>query len=244
MLNDFISLSYPPTPFIHTLRQITVPQFPWLRLTEIRFALHHFDDSLFALLAIDPPAHLGKSVKKRRAEYLASRYAARSALAAAGVDDFLLLNDEQRAPIWPPGFCGSLSHTSQRAVIITAAAQPGRRIGVDAEQTMQAESARELSEMIVSASELQRLKQCGLPLAQALTLTFSLKESLYKALFPVLRQFMDFHSAEIVGLEGETGRAQLRLTRDFSAELQAGRLFSGYFQQQQDEITTLIIDEL
>ncbi|MFS2224458.1 4'-phosphopantetheinyl transferase family protein [Pantoea sp. B65] len=226
------------------MQEISLQGFPWLHLTEIRFDLHHFDDTLFALCDIDPPTHLNKAVKKRRAEYLASRYAARRALATFGIKDFLLQNDQQRAPVWPAGICGSLSHTAERAVIITAAARPQRWIGVDAERVIPTESAGELCDIIASASEQQVLKQCGLSLAQALTLTFSLKESLYKALFPLLRQFMDLHSAEIVALDGRTGRAQLRLTRDFNQQLQAGRLFNGYFQQQQDEITTWVIDDL
>ncbi|WP_437609812.1 4'-phosphopantetheinyl transferase family protein [Erwinia sp. V71] len=232
-----------PTPFILSLQQNSLADFPWLNLTEIRFAPQHYDDALFSLLECPFPAHLQQAVRKRRAEYLASRYAARTALASAGIADFLLLNDHQRAPIWPAGICGSLSHSEQRAVLLTAAARPQRWIGIDTEQLMSRERAAELSEVIITARERQWLQHSDISLALGVTLAFSLKESLYKALYPALRQFMDFHSAEVVMLDQENGRASLKLTRDFRAEFSAGRQFAGYFRQQQDEITTYIVDD-
>lgn len=244
MFNPFSAIAFPASRFISQLQQTTLLANPWLSLTEIRFDVQQFYPALFAFYHIPQPAHLSQAVIKRRAEYLASRYAARVALASSGIVDFTLENDADRAPMWPRGIIGSLSHTAQRAVIISAADRPQRLAGVDVEQLMKADNALELSEMIVSASELHHLRQCGLPLTTALTLAFSLKESLYKALYPHLRQFMDFHSAEVTKLDGETGEACLRLTRSFSAEFPAGRQFSGYFQQQQDEIITLVADEI
>ncbi len=238
-----MQLCWQPTPFIASLQQQPLADFPWLKLTEIHFATQHYDDALFALLNCPFPAHLQKAVSKRRAEYLASRYAARIALASEGVADFVLLNDPQRAPIWPAGFCGSLSHSAQRAVLLTAAARPQRWIGIDTESLMSAERAAELAEVIVTARERQWLRQSEIPQAYAITLAFSLKESLYKALYPALRQFMDFHSAEVVELDVAQGRASLMLTRGFNAEFPAGRRFSGYFRQQQDEITTFVVDD-
>jgi len=244
MFTPFTAVDYPASRFISQLRQTTLHDFPWLSLTEIRFDLQQFDSALFSFYAIPQPAHLSQAVNKRRAEYLASRYAARIALTSLGISDFLLDNDADRAPIWPAGIIGSLSHTAQRAVIVCAAARPQRMAGVDVELLMKADSALELSEIIVSADELIYLKQCGIPLTSALTLAFSLKESLYKAVYPQLRQFMDFHSAEVTALNGETGQARLRLTRDFSREFPAGCQFIGYFQQQQDEIITLVVDDV
>ena len=244
MFTPFSAVVYPANPFISQLRQTTLHAFPWLSLTEIRFDLQQFDPALFGLYQIPPPPHLSKAVTKRRAEYLASRYAARIALASMGIHDFILENDADRAPIWPAGIIGSLSHTAQRAVIICAADRPQRLAGVDVEQLMKADTALEVSDSIVSADELDYLQQCGIPLTTAITLAFSLKESLYKALYPRLRQFMDFHSAEVIELDGETGQARLRLTRSFSTEFPAGRQFSGYFQQQQDEIITLVVDDM
>ena len=149
-----MQLLWQSTPFILALQQQTLPAFPWLRLTEIRFAPQHYDDALFTQLNFPFPVHLQKAVSKRRAEYLASRYAARIALASEGVEDFVLLNDPQRAPIWPAGFCGSLSHSAQRAVLLTAAARPQRCIGIDTESLMSAERAAELAEVIVTGREL------------------------------------------------------------------------------------------
>lgn len=243
MFTPFTAIAYPSAAFITRLCRTTLQDSPWLNLTEIRFDIQQFENTLFACYHIREPAHLHRAVKKRRAEYLASRYAARVALASAGIADFLLENDSDRAPVWPPGVLGSLTHSANRAVVITAAAAPQRRIGVDAEQLISESAAAGLSEMILSLSERHYLAQIAIPFPQALTLCFSLKESLYKALYPELRQFMDFHSAEVTELAPETGRASLRLTRRFGAEFPAGRQFTGYFHQQGHEVLTLVIDE-
>ncbi len=240
MLDPFIEIDPPQGDFITQLRQSTLCALPWMRLTEIRFALAHFDHSLFARYGIAPPAFLDKAVAKRRAEYLASRYAARIALSEFGIADFLLANDVDRAPRWPKGIVGSLTHTAERAVIITAPADSDYQVGVDAEKLIDPAKALELCAMIVCGSELEFLKQRGIPLALALTLAFSLKESLFKALYPVLRQFIDFHAAELIDVDITAGRATLALRHSLGEKFPAGRLFSGYFTQQQGEVLTVI----
>lgn len=243
MFNPYTAVACPPCGFITRLNQTRLSAAPWLSVTDVRFDIQQFEHGLFDKLAIREPAHLNQAVNKRRAEYLASRYAARVAMASSGIADFLLENDSERAPIWPPAMLGSLTHCTGRAVVITAPAASQRRIGVDVEQTISESSASGLSEMVISLPERDYLARCRLPFPLALTLCFSLKESLYKALFPELRQFMDFHSAEIVQLEPETGRASLRLTRSFGEKFPAGRLFNGYFHQQHEQILTIIADD-
>lgn len=241
MLTPFIAVDYPKSDFIQQLHQSSLLDFPWLRLTEIRFDLQQYDSSLFAAYGLSLPSHLDRAVNKRRAEYLASRYAARIALQAYGVAGFVLQNDVDRSPIWPDSIVGALTHTSGRAVIITAPFESRHHVGVDVEKLIAESTARELSRMIASESEMLYLHQCDVPFATALTLAFSLKESLYKALYPRLKQFIDFHAAEVVHVDFKTGQAVLQLTECLSDELTAGRQFTGYFQQQQDEVLTIVL---
>lgn len=240
MLNPFTAIDLPPGDFIFQLRQSTLCALPWIRLIEVRFELRHFDHSLFALYGLASPAYLDKAVARRRAEYLASRYAARIALSEFGITDFLLSNDVERAPVWPTGIVGSLTHTGGRAVIITAAADVDYQIGVDVEKLIDPAKARELCSMIVSESELDFFKQRGISLDLALTLAFSLKESLFKALYPVLRQFIGFHAAGVIDLDIAAGCATLELTQSLSEQYPAGRQFKGYFAQERGEVLTVI----
>ncbi len=241
MFTDFSRLALPDAPFFDLLHQARLSDHPAVILTEIRFTLTHFDERLFEQCQIRAPKNLANAVKKRRAEYLASRYAARQAMASLGIVDFLLANDASRAPVWPPAVIGSLSHSHQRAVVL-ATTSP-LLSGIDVENVMDGKTAESLHEAIISHEELQLLARLDLPFATALSLVFSLKESLYKAIYPQLKQFMDFHSAAVTMVDINTGRALLRLTQTAAAAFPAGREFAGRFQLQQHEILSFVVSE-
>jgi 4'-phosphopantetheinyl transferase EntD len=64
-----------------------------------------------------PPCHpreaeqVAAAVFRRRQEYAAGRYCARRALSGLGIEGFILLNGPDRAPIWPTGVAGAITHT-------------------------------------------------------------------------------------------------------------------------------------
>ncbi|WP_052673404.1 4'-phosphopantetheinyl transferase family protein [Rouxiella chamberiensis] len=242
MLTPLIAVPHSRSAFIRSLQQGTLRELPWLMWTEVQFDLSHYDNALFAQYSLNQPAHLHRAVGKRRGEYLASRLAARTALQCYGIADFFLENDADRAPVWPQGIVGSLTHTATRAVILTARADCRHHVGVDAENLLKASSAQELASMIVGETEEALLQRCEMPWAAALTLAFSLKESLYKALYPHLKQFMSFHSARVIELNGETGHALLQLTSTLDEDYPAGRVFRGYFAWQEEHVLTVVVN--
>lgn len=210
-------------------------------LIQARFDLTQFDNHLFAACKIPFPESLNKAVTKRRAEYFASRVCVRYALSQLGIEGFLLTNDRDRAPIWPQGIIGSLSHTHHCISLLLAKATSEKILGVDCEQIMQQQTAEEMQSMIVTAQEMAVLRHSGLPFSTALTVAFSLKESLYKALFPQLRTFMNFDAAEIISCTANAERVTLRLTQTFAAGFAAGREFCGRVLLEQDEVLSWII---
>lgn len=214
---------------------------PDVMLLQARYHLQNYSEALFRDFALPLPAHLQKAVKKRRAEYLASRVCVRYGLCLLGIDNYVLGNDADRAPLWPAGFSGSLSHTHQRISLLLAPVNSGKLLGIDCEQLIRPETAKEMQEMIINAEESDILQHSGLPFATALTLAFSVKESLYKAIFPRLREFMDFSSAEIVDYSPAAGTIVLKLARTFSREFPVGRLFTGHVQPGQDEVLSWIV---
>ncbi|WP_312241435.1 4'-phosphopantetheinyl transferase superfamily protein [Pantoea sp.] len=203
-----------------------------------RFDSRCFYDALSDALALPFPAPLTQAVRKRRAEYLASRYLAREVIQRLGRPGFILGNAADRSPCWPDGIAASLSHSDGIAVL--AATRQPICLGIDVERTMTTESAEETADILMTRAEKQRLRQLALPFAEAATLLFSLKESLYKALWPVLHQPMDFHQAELVEVDLAGLRARLRLTHDFSETFCSGRLLEGRFHCQDDRVITLV----
>ena len=77
-------------------------------------------------------AYAGILVVGRRREYLAGRLAARTALQTLGADD-LVVGRNDSAPVWPIGYCGSISHSAELAVAIVARSRHWRALGIDIE---------------------------------------------------------------------------------------------------------------
>lgn len=167
-----------------------------------------------------------RAVDKRRREFAAGRVLARRALAELGAPDGPLLAAEGgRAPVWPAGFVGSISHTSDYAAAAAARADEVMALGIDVEDwsrfrdrlegaiLSQAEIARELSGLEGEARQI------------AMGLLFSAKEAFYKCQHPLTAVRLGFHDAEVeMDLAG--GGFRLTLLRE-AGPLAAGLSVEG-----------------
>lgn len=160
-----------------------------------------FDPGTFAphdILWLPHHQQLANCARKRQMEHLAGRIAAACALKAAGVKGVPGTGD-QRQPLWPAPWSGSISHCGTRALAVVA----DRPVGIDIENVFTPALAAELESSIIRPPERAVLKASGLPFELALTLAFSAKESGFKAL-PLAQQpgtgFMHFR---ITGIEGQ-----------------------------------------
>ena len=136
--------------------------------------------------------------------------------------------DEDGVPLWPAGTVGSITHGAGRAAAMVALARDWRGLGIDLEKHLSAERAARLAGEILTPAELQRAE--GLDpeaFAQRVTLTFSLKESLFKALYPLVLTRFYFHDAELLAVDGATAR--LRLLLDLHADWPRGSELDGHF---------------
>ena len=96
-----------------------------------------------------------------------------------------------------------------------------------------------MAAQILTPTELQRLAQ--LPTAEHATrisLTFSLKESLFKALYPLVQQRFYFQQAEL--LFAAEGQAELQLLTDLSPHWPAGSRCSGQFVDLGEQLLSLV----
>lgn len=150
--------------------------------------------------------------RKRQAEHLAGRIAAAYALREVGEKRLPAIGD-QRQPLWPTPWFGSISHCGQRALAVIA----DRPVGVDIERRFTPQLAAELESSIISPAEKTALLHSGLPFLLALTLAFSAKESGFKAWSSHASGLPGFHSARIVALT--TQQIHLRFTASFSLQL-------------------------
>ena len=207
-----------------------------------RFDPQTYHDALAVEWSIPLPARLQQAVSKRRAEYLASRILVRSVIAELGIADFILTNAPDRSPLWPTGIQASLSHSA--GVVVVAATRQPCAVGVDVEQLMSESTAQETATLLMNEQEQQLLRTLPVSFSAAATLLFSLKESLYKALWPQLRQPMDFLDAALVSVDFAQQRATLRLTQHFGERFARGMLLEAGFMWQENQVITLVTHRL
>jgi enterobactin synthetase component D len=224
-----------------------VPQLPLLALpASARSAGVLVEDHrrvIAALSQLSPHGMPERAVDKRRAEFLAGRYAAQLALRELGVEQLPARNDDG-SPRWPIDVVGSITHGANRALCVVARRSELRGVGIDAERLMTEDSKVELRHRICTPQELRSLVEL-LPLAEheLVSLAFSAKESLYKCLYPEVGHFMDLHAAAVVAAvgDGAHGELTLELAEDWSGEFRSGQRFRALFHKSEQHVETAVL---
>ena len=102
------------------------------------------------------------------------------------------------------------------------------------------ERSQRLRGEILTAGERQRLEQLEPGLhAWLVTLTFSAKESLFKALYPLVGQRFYFQDAELLDWD-PAGRLRLGLLRDLGDEWRVGAQLEGQFGMLGEQLLTVV----
>ncbi len=134
----------------------------------------------------------------RVAEFAGGRLAARRAMARLGLARAPIPMGADRAPVWPDGIVGSISHAQGLCLAVVARAQDFLSLGIDVEGD--APLATDLIPEICLPEELAPLPKSARPaLAKRL---FSAKEAAYKAHYPLASQVFGFHGLAVNLTEG------------------------------------------
>lgn len=170
-----------------------------------------------ALAAADPRAPAppllpgetaGRAVDKRLREFAAGRQAARSAMAALGLPAVPLPMGADRAPHWPAGVLGSITHTDTACLAAVALSDAVQGVGIDLEPDGRLDP--DLWDTILLPAEVMALPRDGA--GQAALLVFAAKEAAYKAQYALTRSLIDFHALQVT-LGPSTFTAQWQITR-------------------------------
>ena len=210
---------------------------PGAELISTAFDPARLSDSDFARAGIVPVS----GVAKRQSEHLAGRLCAREALRRVTGQATTPGVGEDRAPQWPAGTCGSITHSHNRAAAIVAPTRQWRSLGIDLERMMPPQRAERLAAEILTPQELQRIAHLD-PEQRAwqISLTFSLKESLFKALYPLVLKRFYFQDAELLWIDPEQRRARLRLLLDLDDAYRAGCELPALYAEWDDRLLSLV----
>jgi enterobactin synthetase component D len=223
-------------------RELAVCPFPLRRVGfhSIAGLPAEFDDSLYVQNRIDLPDRVAHSVMRRRKEFYFGRLCAREAVRQI-MPDFIgqIEIGEGGRPLFPAGIAGSITHDANRAAAICQPAEYGR-LGLDMEPVMTSESAAELWQQIAMPNELALASWRNATEALRLTLIFSAKEALFKAIYADILHIADFHTSAVVEVEMPAGRMVLRLEEDLGGPWCRGRKVAASFLVDADRVLTLV----
>jgi 4'-phosphopantetheinyl transferase EntD len=166
------------------------------------------DDDAGPLHPSEEPA-VARAVASRRAEFTTGRACARAALAALGAPAGAVPVGEERAPVWPAGVVGSITHTRGFRGAAVAWRSAVRSVGIDAEvHDVLPDGVLDVVSSETERALLERLSAAR-PDVSWDRLLFSAKESVYKTWFPLTGRWLGFEDAELV--PGEDGTFTARL---------------------------------
>jgi enterobactin synthetase component D len=167
-------------------------------LVELAFDPLRYDPALYTAYAIDPPPQLLSMARKRQADYLAGRISTALALQELHLPSHAIRTGTDRAPIWPYGLAGAISHSHGRAASLVTHA-PNQLCGIDLEAIATGTALEAIFAKCLSQREasLARTALNTTPEIAA-TLLFSAKESIFKALYPRVERFFGFGAAELL----------------------------------------------
>lgn len=147
---------------------------------------------------------------KRRAEVTQGRTAARNALAQLGFAvPAPILRGDRGQPLFPEGYRGSISHCEGIAIAAVATANSLESLGVDI-QRKSARFSRELSQQFASESESEWIHEFESLRIQRACAIFSAKESIFKALYPIVQSWFGFDGAVLDSIDSENFEARVR----------------------------------
>ncbi|MCG3734851.1 4'-phosphopantetheinyl transferase family protein [Vibrio cincinnatiensis] len=190
--------------------------------------------------SLTQPDDLLSAVTKRQAEFMAGRVAACDALQAAGVTPQMLSVGKHRAPQWPEGVVGSISHNENLALAVAQYVDNGTLLlGADVESWIDAHSLSLIQTAIADPQEAAILDSLSLSTTQRITTLFSAKESLFKALYPRVRRYLDFQDSRLIFWNEPASYLLLQLTHTAKKYIGDGRIFRVDYQWNEEAVVTL-----
>jgi 4'-phosphopantetheinyl transferase EntD len=159
-----------------------------------------------------------RAVESRRVLFALGRAAARDALLELGLDGVGIGRGVGGEPLWPSGVVGAISHSQDVAVAVVGRRTDYAGLGIDVEEPARGPTAR-AARLVCRPNEMAWADpELG---TRRLTMLFSAKEAVFKALYPIERVWLGFADAELTWIE-ERGAFEAEVLRSVGHAYPAG----------------------
>jgi len=195
-----------------------------------------YTDTLFDTLGIPCPPNIAHAALRRKADYLAGRAIALAAMKVLDVSPAPITTSPSRAPIWPEGLAGSISHARGRCACLLSQ-DTDQSYGVDTEALAQGKSLTAILSETLTAKDRVTITQGTLSPATNATLAFSAKETLFKAFYPQVGCHFGFDTAELTTAPTQD-QITLRLTTDLTSSLTKGQSWTLHTHLSDNHVLT------
>lgn len=190
---------------------------------------------------LEHPLKIAQARVERKNEYLCGRVLAQAVLNHHFGLDQLITSMHEPLPIWPTHVLGSISHSKNK--LIVALSNNAVYLGIDIEHWVTSEFAQESAHLVLTPSEfdLWKSKACEFfDFAHYVSLIFSIKESLYKAIYPTAKQYIDFLEASIFDINFENQTLTLIFLPEIQQRYQLLEQYQGGWTVEQNHIMTWV----
>ncbi|MBJ9425484.1 4'-phosphopantetheinyl transferase family protein [Acinetobacter seifertii] len=190
---------------------------------------------------LEHPLKIAQARVERKNEYLCGRVLVQAVLNHHFGLDQPITSMHEPLPIWPSHVLGSISHSQNK--LIVALSCHAVYLGIDIEHWVTSEFAQESADLVLTPSEfdLWKSKACEFfEFARYVSLIFSIKESLYKAVYPTAKQYIDFLEASIVDINFENQTLTLTFLPEIQQRYQLLEQYQGGWVVEQDHIMTWV----
>lgn len=186
-------------------------------------------------LFAEEAASMRRAVPRRYREFAAGRAAAREAAERLGITAGAIPMGADRAPLWPEGLVGSISHCDRCCLAAVAPSWAAASIGLDVEEDTPLDA--DLIAVICTPAERNWLAtQPRAEVNHLAKLIFSAKECAYKCQYPLTGRIFGFDGLEIA-LAPDRGEFTAHFLMEIGTFAPGCRLF-GRFQRRQGLIVT------
>ncbi|MGA4991457.1 4'-phosphopantetheinyl transferase family protein [Nonomuraea bangladeshensis] len=162
-----------------------------------------FADPPDAVLFPEEAALVARAVEARRTEFTTGRHCARTALAGLGLPPTPILTGPRGEPLWPDGVVGTITHCRGYRAAAVARTPDVLSIGMDAEPR------EPLPPGVLDAIALPQERTWAENAQERGRLLFTMKESVFKAWYPLTHRNLGFDEAEIIVNDTGTFTAKL-----------------------------------